>query len=92
MDAPESHISHEDFMMHKLIQDQIKNPSHYERWNIEPITFIMKNDMPFWMGNVIKYVARAGAKENTSELTDLKKAARYIEMRINQLEGKDITS
>ena len=91
MDTCESHIGHEEFMNQKLMEEQIKNPSHYERWSVEPITYIMKNDMPFWMGNVIKYVARAGAKENTSEITDLKKAKRYIDMRINQLEGKAIT-
>ena len=41
------------------------------------------------MGNVIKYIMRAGTKENTDEIQDLKKAIRYIEMRINQLEGKE---
>tara|TARA_R100000773_G_scaffold39581_1_gene35107 strand:- start:533 stop:841 length:309 start_codon:yes stop_codon:yes gene_type:complete len=88
---------HEDFMKRQLdlqVQenaqsDIVKKPPYYERWNIEPITFIMKNDMPFWMGNVIKYVVRAGAKENTDEVTDLEKAKRYIDMRINQLEGRE---
>ena len=32
---------------------------------------------------------RAGTKENTDEIQDLKKAIRYIEMRINQLEGRE---
>lgn len=91
MDTSELQIGHEQFMQQKLLEDQINNPSHYERWKVEPITFIMKNDMPFWMGNIIKYVARAGAKENTSEVTDLKKAKRYIDMRINQLENRNIT-
>tara|TARA_X000001382_G_scaffold102282_2_gene77027 strand:- start:53 stop:340 length:288 start_codon:yes stop_codon:yes gene_type:complete len=87
---------HEQYMIRRVHEEQayqqsdvIKNPPHYERWNIEPITFIMKNEMSFWMGNVIKYVARAGAKQNTDEITDLKKAKRYIDMRINQLEGRE---
>ena len=89
---------HEEYMKRRQLDlelqanaqsDVIKNPPHYERWDIEPITFIMKNDMPFWMGNVIKYVARAGAKENTDDVTDLEKAKRYIDMRINQLEGRE---
>jgi hypothetical protein len=50
--------------------------------------------MEFWRGNVIKYVSRAGSKlydgqdKVQSEITDLKKAMRYCEMRINLLEGK----
>jgi len=83
-------IRHEEYMKQAMAQsDVIVKPFHYERWELEPVTFIMKNDMPFWMGNVIKYVARAGAKENTDEITDLNKAKRYIDMRINQLEGRE---
>lgn len=54
----------------------------------------MQNSMEFWRGNVIKYVSRAGSKlydgqdKVQSEITDLKKAMRYCEMRINLLEGK----
>jgi hypothetical protein len=54
----------------------------------------MQNGMEFWRGNVIKYVSRAGSKlydgqdKVQSEITDLKKAMRYCEMRINLLEGK----
>jgi hypothetical protein len=70
-------------------KDQVLKPEHYERWEIEPVTFIMLNNMDFWRGNVIKYVARAGFKDD--EIQDLEKAKRYIDMRINQLEGKQIT-
>jgi hypothetical protein len=70
-------------------KDQVVKPEHYERWEIEPVTFIMLNNMDFWRGNVIKYVARAGFKDD--EIQDLEKAKRYIDMRINQLEGKQIT-
>ena len=88
---------HEDFMkrQHSLElqankqSDVIKNPKHYEQYEFEPVSFIMKNELSFWMGNVIKYIMRAGTKENTDEIQDLKKAIRYIEMRINQLEGKE---
>lgn len=71
------------------MSDQVVKPEHYERWEIEPITFIMLNNMDFWRGNVIKYVARAGFKDD--EIQDLEKAKRYIDMRINQLEGRQIT-
>lgn len=75
-------------------EDVVVKPSHYTRWVIEPITFIMRNKMEFWRGNIIKYIARAGAKkydgmdEVESEITDLRKAIRYSEMRINELNGE----
>lgn len=69
--------------------NSIVQPSHYERYDIEPINFIMINDLPFYAGNVIKYVTRAGYKEGVSEERDLQKARRYIDMRLNQLEGKN---
>lgn len=78
------------------MSDIINQPSHYSRWAIEPITFIMKNGFPFWRGNIIKYASRAGYKlyegqdATQSEITDLKKVIRYAEMRINELEGKDV--
>ena len=73
----------------------IEQPPHYEAFIIEPVSFIMKNSLSFWKGNVIKYVMRAGLKtydnqdETQSEITDLRKAMRYCEMRINQLEGRE---
>lgn len=70
--------------------DAVVKPSHYTQWQIEPIQFIMRNAMPFWMGNVVKYCMRADAKNGVE---DLRKAQRYIEFRIRQLEGEvDITS
>ena len=74
--------------------DNVNKPAHYTKWSIEPITYIMRNGMEFWRGNIIKYATRAGAKAYDgmdlvdSEITDLKKVIRYSEMRINQLKGE----
>lgn len=74
----------------------VTKPSHYTKFLIEPITFIMRNDIEFWRGNIIKYASRAGSKmydgmdEVQSEITDLEKVRRYAEMRINQLQGEEI--
>lgn len=65
--------------------DAVTKPSHYTQWPIEPRVFILGNDMPFWMGNVIKYIMRADAKNG---LEDLRKAQQYIQMRIEQLNGE----
>lgn len=62
----------------------VHRPSHYARFEIEPIEFIMRNKLEFWQGNVIKYVMRYDAKDG---IQDLRKAARYIEMQIKKLEG-----
>ena len=70
------------------------DPDHYTRYKIEPATFIMRNGLSYWKGNIIKYVMRAGHKtvegktEKESEIDDLKKAIRYLTMRINQLNGE----
>jgi len=74
----------------------IKSPDHQPKWSIEPIIFVMSKGMSFWRCNVIKSVVRAVSKHyggmtpDESEITDLKKARRYIDMRLNQLEGRPI--
>lgn len=90
---------HEQFMQEKLQQaeaqsDIIKQPEHYAQHPIQPVDFVMSNGLSFWAGNVIKYICRAGNKlyekqdPVQSEITDIKKAIRYCEMRLNQLEGR----
>tara|TARA_Y100001951_G_C11092201_1_gene157363 strand:+ start:105 stop:518 length:414 start_codon:yes stop_codon:yes gene_type:complete len=85
----------EHFVANILEDKIVVKPVHYEKFAIEPITFIMKNGLEFWRGNIVKYAVRCGHKtydgmdEVESEITDLKKVIRYAEMRINQLEGKE---
>lgn len=73
--------------------DLVNHPGHYTKWAIEPITFIMENNLPFHAGNIVKYSVRAGSKQydgmsiEESEIVDLRKAIRYAEMRINQIRG-----
>lgn len=43
--------------------------------DIEPIEFIMRNQIPFAEGNVIKYVARHRKKNG---IEDIKKAMQYL--------------
>lgn len=61
-------------------KERVKRPSHYTQWKaIEPITFLILNNIPFAEGNVIKYVLRWRAKNG---IEDLEKAKRYIDMMI----------
>lgn len=63
-------------------EDVVNHPSHYTRGKIEVIDFIEDQQFPYHLGNVIKYISRAGHKGD--KLEDLKKAqwylARYIEL------------
>lgn len=74
--------------------DLVKTPGHYTHYQIEPMTYVMRNHMEFWRGNIVKYASRAGHKQYDgmskveSEITDLKKAIRYAEARINHLRGE----
>lgn len=76
--------------------DIINAPVHYTQYAIEPITYIQANAMSFWRGSIIKYSSRAGAKtydgltNAQSEITDLKKAIWFCQLRIDSLEREDI--
>lgn len=64
-------------------EDVINPPSHYTRGRIEVIDFIEDQQLPYHLGNVIKYIARAGHKGD--KLEDLKKARWYLDRYINEV-------
>jgi len=68
------------------INDSVNRPAHYTDGKIEVIEFIEDKRLGFCLGNVVKYVARAGKKDPTKEVEDLKKAKWYLERRIKELE------
>ena len=53
--------------------------NHYKRFKIQPIEFIILNNLNFLEGNIVKYVCRHRFKDG---LRDLEKAKHYIEMLI----------
>lgn len=63
--------------------DPINHPSHYTFGGIEVIDAIEAWGLGFHLANVVKYVARAAHKGQ--ELQDLKKAAWYLDRKIDQL-------
>lgn len=66
--------------------DLINHPPHYKLANgIEVIQ--LTEQMNFNRGNAIKYIARAGRKDSTTEIEDLQKAAWYIAREIQRLGG-----
>lgn len=63
---------HMDKMYGNIKHDAVNHPSHYTRGKIEVIDFIEDQQLPYHLGNVIKYIARAGYKGD--KLEDLKKS------------------
>lgn len=71
--------------------DIISNPSHYCFSEYEPRKVIRSWGLNFNLGNTVKYVARAGRKDDI--LQDLKKARQYLDFEIEAIEEerKDVT-
>jgi len=59
--------------------------NHYNDMAIQPVTFIMRNNLGYCQGNVIKYVCRYADKNGVE---DLKKAKQYIDFMIKQIEDE----
>lgn len=66
--------------------DNVNHPSHYGGVNNphEAIKVIDAWNLGFCLGNTLKYIARAGKKNN--DLEDLKKARWYLNHEIEKLE------
>lgn len=69
------------------MKEQVNHPDHYKSGKFEVIEIIEEFNLGFNLGNVIKYVLRAGKKNNTIE--DLKKAIKYLEFEIAKLEREE---
>lgn len=63
----------------KMNYDNVNHPSHYNSGKIEVIEFIEDQKLGMHLGNAIKYIARAGKKDQTKLAEDLNKAVWYIE-------------
>jgi len=78
--------------MSKPKSDSINSPEHYRFGGIETIDFIEAKELNYRLGNVIKYVSRAGRKPGDDgfvlpkALEDLKKARWYLDREIQHLE------
>jgi hypothetical protein len=70
-------------------KEMVNHPNHYGgAENVyEAIKVIENWDLDFHLGNTVKYISRAGKKDNDKELQDLNKAQWYLERRIQNLEN-----
>ncbi len=61
------------------------DPKHYQRGRIQVWDFIVDQQLDFLAGNVIKYICRAGHKDQESEIDDWLKVKAYVDRKIKAL-------
>jgi hypothetical protein len=67
--------------------DPVNHPPHYKAGGIETIDFIEAKDLNYRLGNVVKYISRAGKKIGSDPIKDLEKAMWYLQREINVRKG-----
>jgi hypothetical protein len=71
-------------------KEMVNGPDHYggidNPYEVIKVCEAWGLDYDAYLFNVVKYVARAGKKDETKELEDLKKAAFYLDRKIKNLE------
>ena len=63
------------------MNDKVNHPSHYQGNKFEVIDIIEDYKLGFSLGNAIKYILRAGKKNDYKE--DLQKAIWYLQREIS---------
>lgn len=70
------------------VTDPVNHPQHYaDGWTNGAEVIDITEHLNFNRGNVVKYTARAGRKNPTTELEDLRKARWYLNREIARLEN-----
>lgn len=71
-------------------KEMVNGPQHYggadNPYEVIKVCEAWELDKDAYLFNVVKYVARAGKKDKTKEVEDLKKAAFYLDRKIKNLE------
>lgn len=82
-------IQIEEKIIKKLSEpDPVNHPSHYTQGKYEVIDVIEDWNLGFNLGNAVKYIGRAGHKDNI--IQDLEKAKWYIEREIKRLKQNEL--
>jgi hypothetical protein len=67
------------------MNDSVNHPKHYTSGKIEVIDAIEDWKLGFHLGNSVKYIARAGKKDQSRTVEDLEKARWYLDREIANL-------
>jgi hypothetical protein len=62
--------------------DLVNKPPHYTDGGVDTLKFIEAKDLNYRLGNVVKYISRAGTKVGSDPVQDLEKARFYLEREI----------
>lgn len=62
---------------------------HYKKYKIQPIEYIIANNIPYIEGNIIKYITRHKDKGGAE---DIKKVIHYCNLILEEVYGKDTNS
>lgn len=68
-----------------VVTDNVNHPSHYNSGRIEVIEAIEDWKLDYHRGNAVKYVSRAGKKDPSKEIEDLRKAIWYLNRSVEVL-------
>ena len=69
------------------MNSNVEHPPYYQG-KIEVIDFIDAWDLNFYLGNVVKYICRAGRKNPEKIAEDLRKAEFYLHRYIEKIENE----
>lgn len=71
-------------------KEMVNHPSHYggeqNVYEVVKVCEAWELDKDAYLFNVVKYVARAGKKDKSKEIEDLKKALWYLDRKIQNLQ------
>lgn len=67
--------------------DMVNEPPHYKIGGIDSLDFIIAKKLNYCLGNVVKYLTRAGHKGDLLE--DLEKAEYYLKRAIKEQKNGD---
>ena len=70
-------------MLEEKLKTQVGG-SHYSEMAIQPLEYILANNIPFPEGNAIKYISRWRAKGGVK---DLKKAIHHLQLLVEHEES-----
>ena len=68
----------------KSLEEQVAG-EHYKNQEIQPLEYILANEMPFIEGNIVKYISRWRDKGG---IEDLKKVKHYTEILMEHENAK----
>ena len=75
----------------KQKEKSIRGQDYYTRGGIEVADYILAKGLDFFMGSAVKYISRAGFKDGSSKIEDLKKARECLDIEIEYLENSVVT-